>query len=114
MTHHNPRLITSLLSLLLVITSLLTLAASLPAQAAPDDVPVPVITDNLQQWSVGADGEVLWWATNCYGNELPGDGVNATLKRKVVGGSQPSTAETISGPGSGSHCLTYFDQLASN
>ena len=36
--------------------------------ASPDDTPVPVVTDNVEEWAVGPG--LLYWANNCFADEF--------------------------------------------
>ena len=51
--------------------------AAVPAQpGAPQDVPVPVVSDFVEEWSVG--NGLIYWAYNCSGDEFVS---TAALKR---------------------------------
>jgi hypothetical protein len=88
-----------------LIGTLLGAATSLPLQAATDlETPVPVVTDNVEQWSVGAG--LLYWGNNCFGDEF---NPYAMLKRKPTSGGIERTIESITD----GQCLTHFSQLVS-
>lgn len=95
-----------LLALLVATTSLLLPAASQPVQAAPDDTPVPVVTDVVEEWAVGAG--LLYWANNCYADEF---NPFAVLKRKPSNGGTERTLESINDYGL---CITYQNLLSSD
>ena len=111
MLRYFPRTTAWLLSLLVVTASLiggpLGAATSLAVQAAPNDTPTPVITDNqLEEWTVGAG--LLYWANNCFADEF---NPFAELKRKPIGGGTVRTLETIN---DFSLCITYQNLLSSS
>ncbi|HXF64190.1 MAG TPA: hypothetical protein VNK95_21360, partial [Caldilineaceae bacterium] len=93
-----------LLSLLVILSALLMPANPSPVQAAAADTPVPVVADNVEEWSVGAG--LLYWAHNCFGDEF---NPIAVLKRKPTGGGTERTLESIN---DGNLCNNYFTQLA--
>jgi len=104
MVSYFPRTTTWLLTLLIVSTSLVLPATSQPARAAPTDTPIPLVTDNVEEWAVGAG--LLYWANNCYADEF---NPNAVLKRKPAGGGTERTMESINDY---SRCITYQNLLS--
>ncbi|MCO6451900.1 MAG: fibronectin type III domain-containing protein [Caldilineales bacterium] len=79
------------------------------AQAAPnvnpDDTPIPVVADTVDEWAVG--GGLLYWANSCFGEEFPPPSV---IKRQPVGGGTSRVLETT---GEG-ECLTYLNMTAAD
>ena len=73
---------------------------------APLDAPVPVVTDSVEEWSVGSG--LVYWAYNCFGDEFVS---TAALKRKPAGGSIQRTLQSID---DGAKCNTYLGPLASS
>lgn len=106
MQRYVQRTTTWLLTLLVATTSLWLPATSLPAQAAPDDTPVPIVTDAVEEWAVGAG--LLYWANNCYADEF---NPFAVLKRKPSSGGTDRTLESINDFGL---CITYQNLLSSD
>jgi hypothetical protein len=101
-----PRSTAWLFSLLVGLSSLLTPATSVPAQAALTDTPVPIVSDLVEEWAVGAG--LLYWANNCYAEEFQ---PIALLKRKPASGGTERTLESINDT---ALCITYQDLLSSN
>jgi hypothetical protein len=110
MSHPLSRPTIRLLSLLLIVAVLveapLELSLSRPALAAPTDTPVSVVTDFVEEWTVGHG--LLYWAENCYADEF---NPNAELKRKPVAGGAERTLEVIDDT---SRCITYQTLLSSD
>jgi hypothetical protein len=73
--------------------------------AAPDDVPTPVVSDNVEEWSAGQG--LLYWAANCFADEF---NPFAELKRKPSSGGPQLALESIN---DGARCATYRSQLSS-
>ncbi len=72
---------------------------------APEDVPVPVVNDNVEEWTVGQG--LVYWANNCYADEF---NPFAELKRQPVGGGTTRILESINDY---DRCLTYQNLLSS-
>ncbi len=102
---------TTLLHLLvlcgIVAGSLVVLPAPLlhAESIAPDDVPVPVVSDNVEEWTVGQG--LVYWANNCFADEF---NPFAELKRQPVGGGTTRTLESINDY---DRCVTYQNLLSS-
>ncbi len=73
------------------------------AAASPTDTPIPLVSDNLNEWTLG--GGQLYWAYRCYGGEFRGD---AYLKRRPVYGGLQRTLSTTDD----SFCLTFLSMAA--
>ena len=93
--------------LLLLLSVIPPLLFPLPASAAPNaptDTPTPIVTDNVEEWAVGAG--LLYWASNCYADEF---NPFAELKRKPIGGGVQRTLESINDY---NLCITYQNLLS--
>jgi hypothetical protein len=90
--------------LLILVTLIVVLLVS--ATRLHADTPVGVVSDNVEEWSVGAG--LLYWANNCFADE---QNTFAALKRKPVGGGTERTLESIN---DGARCITYRNMLASS
>ncbi|MCB9156830.1 MAG: IPT/TIG domain-containing protein [Caldilineaceae bacterium] len=86
------------------------LVASAPSLYAetntPSDTPTPVVTDSVEEWSVG--NGLIYWAYNCYADEFVS---TAALKRKPVNGSIQRVLESID---DATKCVTYRNQLSAS
>jgi hypothetical protein len=81
--------------------------SALPTQpGAPQDVPVPVVSDFVEEWSVG--NGLIYWAYNCSGDEFVS---TAALKRMPVSGGTQRTLESID---DFSRCNTFLNQINSS
>ncbi len=74
------------------------------AASLPDDTPVPVASDNVEEWTVGQG--LVYWANNCYADEF---NPFAELKRKPASGGIERTLESINDYG---RCSTYQAMLS--
>lgn len=94
-----------LLAVLLCAAAFVPLSPGLarPAAAAPDDVPSPVATGQIEEWSVGAG--LVYWGDNCFADEF---NPYANLYRKPSGGGTQRTLAAISD----GNCITFRNQLA--
>lgn len=72
---------------------------------APEDVPVPVVSDNVEEWTVGQG--LVYWADNCFADEF---NPFANLKRQPASGGTAKTLEAIN---DGNRCSTYQNLLSS-
>ncbi len=72
---------------------------------SPDDAPVPVVSDNVEEWTVGQG--LVYWANNCFADEF---NPFAVLKRKPASGGPERTLESIN---DSSRCSTYQAMLSS-
>ncbi|MEZ4658824.1 MAG: hypothetical protein R2911_14750 [Caldilineaceae bacterium] len=73
---------------------------------APTDTPTPVVTDAVEEWSVG--NGLIYWAYNCFADEFVS---TAALKRKPVNGSIQRVLESID---DFAKCNTYRNPLSSS
>ncbi|MBW7881305.1 MAG: IPT/TIG domain-containing protein [Caldilineaceae bacterium] len=101
-----PRPAVWLIGRLILVTSLLIPALSPAAQAAPTDVPTPLVLDNVEEWAAGAG--LLYWAHNCYADEF---NPFAALKRMPAAGGTQRTLESIN---DGALCTTYQTMLSAS
>ncbi len=90
MSHQLSKHHAWVLSLLIAFSSLLLPAATLSVQATVTDTPVPVVTDTVEEWTVGAG--LLYWANNCFADEFS---TFAALKRKPASGGAQRTISSI-------------------
>ncbi|OUC06193.1 hypothetical protein RY27_22550, partial [Litorilinea aerophila] len=60
----------------------LPLLPTAPVRASPTDTPVPLVSDSLNEWTLG--GGQLYWAYRCYGGEFRGDA--SSSRAQVTGG----------------------------
>lgn len=88
-----------------LLMAFLLLPLPMAASTAPDDTPTPVVSDNVEEWTVGQG--LLYWANNCFGDEF---NPFAALKRKPAGGGSERTLEAINDYG---RCATYRNLLSS-
>ena len=91
------------------LAALLTLCLTLPAHAEdnrPDDTPVTVVTDAVEEWTAGAG--LLYWAYNCYADEFVS---TAALQRMPSAGGPRTTIESID---DFARCNTYLNLLSSD
>lgn len=99
MLHKSLKYSAWMLSFLIALSALLIPVTSLSLQAESTDTPVPIVTDNVEEWSVGAG--LLYWAHNCFGDEF---NTLAELKRKPASGGLERTLFSID---DGDQCLTF-------
>ncbi len=94
--------------LLFLLVVLGVLAGPAPAQAdtdTPADTPIPVVSDIVEEWSIG--GGLLYWANSCFAQEFAGP---STIKRQPVAGGPMRTLETTPAE----KCLTYLNLAAAD
>ena len=117
MSHQLSRYHAWVLSFVIAFSSLLLPAATLSVQATVTDTPVPVVTDNVEDWTVGSG--LLYWANNCFADEF---NPFAALKRKPASGGVERTISSINDfglcdtfrfPVSSGDGLYYFNQSLS-
>ncbi|MBX7233999.1 MAG: fibronectin type III domain-containing protein [Caldilineales bacterium] len=96
-----------LLAVFGIAASLIALVPAPPLRAAaalPDDTPVPVVNDNVEEWTAGQG--LLYWANNCFADEF---NPFAELKRKPSSGGQERTLVSINDY---SRCWTFQNLLS--
>jgi hypothetical protein len=96
-----PRTLTFFVCLLLALIPLFVPATTPVALA---DTPTPIVTDSVEEWSVGAG--LIYWANNCFADEF---NPFANLKRRPVGGGTERTLQAINDY---AQCITFRNLLA--
>ncbi len=101
--------IQAMLSLLFLLTAFLVPSATTTTsvvaapRAAPDDTPITVVSEPLNEWTIG--NGLLYWADRCFGGEFRGDGY---LRRKPLNGGTQRTLATVDA----NNCVTFLNAVA--